>query len=128
MCAAPFLRGQMAQYEHLPIYKKAMDLAIYIENVVKGFSRYHKYSTGADLRTLSREIVRLIISANSKEDKLGALMNLRDTIEQLKVTIRICKEVKAFRSFSSFQYAAEAAVNLGRQSEGWMKSVKQRQS
>ena len=117
----------MARYEHLPIYKKAMDLAVYIENVVRGFSRYHKYTIGADLRNLSREAVRLIISANSKEEKLNTLKSLRDTIEQLKVTIRICKEVKAFRSFNSFQNAAEAAVQLSRQSEGWIRSVKQNQ-
>jgi hypothetical protein len=114
----------VAQYEHLPIYKGAMDLTVYIENMVKGFSRYHKYSIGTDLRNLSREIVRLIISANNTTDKLAALLTLRDTVEQMKVTIRICKEVKAFKSFSSFQYAAEVAVNLSRQSEGWIKSVR----
>ena len=103
-----------------------MDLTVYIENVVKGFSRYHKYTIGSDLRNLSREVVRLIIAANSREDKLQSLTELRDMIEQLKVTIRICKEVTAFRGLSSFQYAAEAAVNLSRQSEGWIKSIKQR--
>lgn len=120
----PFLRAQMAQYEHLPIYKKAMDLAVYVENTVRGFSRYHKYTIGADLRNLSHETVRLIISANNATDKISVLSALRDTIEQMKVTIRICKEVKAFRSFSSFQYAAEAAVNLGRQCEGWLQSAR----
>jgi 23S rRNA-intervening sequence protein len=114
----------MAQYEHLPIYKKAMDLAVYMENVVKGFSRYHKYSTGADLRNLSREIVALIISANSKAEKVDTLLQLRDAIERLKVEIRICKEVRAFRSFNSFQHAAEGAVNIGRQVEGWIKAVR----
>jgi len=115
----------MAQYQHLPIYKRAMDLVVYIENVVRGFSRYHKYTIGSDLRNLSREVVRLIISANSREDKRMTLVVLRDTIEQLKVTIRICKEVKAFKSFSSFQHAVEYTVDLSRQSEGWIRSVKQ---
>ena len=40
----------MAQYEHLPIYKKTMDLAVYIENLVRGFSRYNKYTLGTELR------------------------------------------------------------------------------
>jgi hypothetical protein len=28
--------GAMARYEHLPIYKKAMDLTIYFEKIVRG--------------------------------------------------------------------------------------------
>ena len=32
----------MARYEHLPIYKTAMDLAVYVEQVMRNFSRYHK--------------------------------------------------------------------------------------
>ncbi len=34
----------MARYEHLPIYKQAMDVAVHFERVVAGFSRYHKYT------------------------------------------------------------------------------------
>ena len=37
----------MARYEHLPIYKTAMDLAVYCEQVVRNFSRYHTYTCGA---------------------------------------------------------------------------------
>ena len=47
----------MARYEHLPIYKTAMDLAVYLEQVVRNFSRYHKYTLGSDLRQQSRELV-----------------------------------------------------------------------
>lgn len=34
----------MARYEHLPIFKRMMGLTIYIENHVRKFSLYHKYS------------------------------------------------------------------------------------
>ena len=61
----------MARYEHLPIYKEAFDLALYFEKAVRGFSRYDKYTLGADLRNLSREILRLIQRANSQEDRIG---------------------------------------------------------
>jgi len=43
----------MARYEHLPIYKAAMELAIYFEKAVRNFSRYNKYTIGADLRNKS---------------------------------------------------------------------------
>ena len=63
----------MARYEHLPLYKTAMAMAVYIETVVRSFSRYHKYTLGTDLRQRSRELVTVFIRANSQREKLPAL-------------------------------------------------------
>lgn len=112
----------MAQYEHLPLYKKTMELAVYIETMVKGFSRYHKYTIGSDMRNLSRELVSLVIKANSQKDKLQTLTLLRDKSEDMKTLIILCKEIRAFRNFKQFQTAAALAVEISRQSEGWLKS------
>jgi len=35
----------MAYYEHLPIYRKAIDMAVSFEEIVRNFSRYNKYNT-----------------------------------------------------------------------------------
>jgi len=51
----------MARTEHLPIYKQAYDLCLYLEQVVHGFSRYHKYSIGSDLRDTSRGVLKLVV-------------------------------------------------------------------
>ena len=112
----------MARYEHLPIYKKAMELAVYLQNSVRNFSRYNKYSIGTDLRDLSRRILRLIIRANSARQKDEPLRELVENCEMLKTMIVFAKEVKAFNSFKSFQHASSMAVILCRQSEGWLKS------
>lgn len=114
----------MAQYEHLPIYRKAFDVAVYVEDMVKGFSRYHKYTLGTEMRDLSRALMRLIVAANSQKDRVATLEKLRDTIEEMKVVVRIGKEVKAFRSFKSFMFLMEQIVSLGRQCEGWIKSMR----
>ena len=116
----------MAQYEHLPIYRKAFDLSIYLENTVRNFSKYHKYTLGADLRNVSREIVRLIIRANSERNKIPTLEKARVAIEELKVTARICKEVKALRNFNSFQFMMSETISLSKQCEGWIKNMRGR--
>lgn len=85
----------MARYEHLPIYEKVLETAVYFEKVVAGFSRYHKYTLGTDLGDKSREIVGLIVKANSVKEKLPQLLDLRDKLEKLMILIRICKEVRA---------------------------------
>jgi hypothetical protein len=64
----------MAYYIHLPIYKKAIETAVYFENLVRNFSRYNKYNLGAEMRTKSRDIVKLIIKANSSRNKLPLLL------------------------------------------------------
>ncbi len=112
----------MARYEHLAIYKAAMDLTIYIEQVVRNFSRYHKYTLGSNLRQQSRELVTLIIRANSQQEKLPVLYDLRERLEAFQVLLRIGKEVWAFQRFNSYAHAAELVVALSRQNEGWIKS------
>jgi hypothetical protein len=86
----------MAQYEHLPIYKKAFDLTVYFEKMVRNFSRYHKYGLGTELRQLSREVLRQIVRANNASEKTPQLEKLRELLEDLKITLRIAKEEKAF--------------------------------
>lgn len=38
----------MARSDHLPIYKAAYGLCLWLEQVVHGFSRYHKFAIGSD--------------------------------------------------------------------------------
>ena len=82
----------MARYEHLSIYKAAFNLNLYFEQVVRNFSRYHKYPLGTELRNRAREVVRLIVRANNFQDeqadkKLETLQGLREELEQLKLAI-----------------------------------------
>jgi hypothetical protein len=113
----------MARYEHLPIYKQALEAAAHFEKVVAGFSRYHKYTLGTELRNKSREALALVVRANSVEDKRAVLLELRQCLEELLIAVRLAKEVQAFKSFKSFQYAIERVVSVSRQNEGWLRST-----
>jgi hypothetical protein len=93
----------LAKYEHLPIYKAAFDLLVYFEKIVGKFSRYNKYTHGAALRDITRDVVMLIVRANNSLDKLPVLEEIRIKLEELKVVIRICKEVQAFPNFNSLR-------------------------
>ena len=95
----------MAQTEHVPSYKSAYDMCLYFEQVVRNFSRYHKYSLGADLRDGAREALKLVVRANSLRDKAPILLDLREELEELKVLLRLCHDVKAFPNFNSFEHS-----------------------
>ena len=85
---------------------------------MRSFSRYHKYTLGADLRDSARRVLKLVVRANSRRDKLPLLMELRDELEQLKVVLRLCQDVKAFANFKAFEHAISKAVEIARQTGG----------
>jgi len=61
------------RYENLPIYKNAMDFCVYIETIIRGFEKYHKYTLGVDLGNESKALLYLIHRANIDEEKLVEL-------------------------------------------------------
>ncbi|MEA2083531.1 MAG: hypothetical protein U9O82_04685 [Thermodesulfobacteriota bacterium] len=83
-----------------------------------GFSRYHKYTLGTELRNRSREIVLTIVQANSSRDKTTHLMQLRNDLEELLLLIRLCKETKAFKSFKAFAYVAREVRSISSKYSG----------
>jgi len=113
----------MARYEHLPIYRDALNLAVHFEKMVAGFSRYHKYTLGTELRNASRQAVKMVIHANNQTDKLQALQELREHLEELLLLIRLGKEVQAFKSFNAYSQVVELTAKVCRQNEGWLKSL-----
>ena len=115
----------VAQTEHLPIYKAAYDCCLYFEQVVRNFSRYHKYSVGQDLRDGARRVLKLIVRANARGDKSSVLLEIREEVEELKVLLRLCHDAKGFPNFNSFEHAIGLVVNIAKQNEGWLKSQRQ---
>jgi hypothetical protein len=118
----------MARYEHLPIYKAALDVVVHIENLVAGFSRYHKYSLGTELRERSRAVLMQVLKANNAEGAAARgqeLKILRDLIDTLLLAMRIAKEVKAFKSFTAYVYVVKQVGSVARQNEGWFKQTAQ---
>lgn len=105
----------MAQYEHLPIFRTAFQLTVYLEEAVRKMARYHKYTIGTRMRDRCAKVLRLIIRANNVRIGLGpagasarskVLEELRLEIEALKTDIQIGKELKAFASFDAFRMTA----------------------
>lgn len=115
----------MAYYEHLPIYKSALDLCIYFEKIVVGFDRNHKYIIGADLRRLSIKAVMLILKTNDAKDKISFLLELKNVLEEIKILIKICKEINVFNNFKSFEVSITLLDSIIKQCVGWLNSQKQ---
>ena len=89
----------MARHEHLRIYKAALDMTVHFERLVAGFSRYHKYSLGTEMREGSRAVLQQVLRAS------------------------VAKAVKAFKSFAGYLHAVAQVGSVARQNEGWFKQT-----
>ncbi len=112
----------MARYDHLPIFKRMMELAIFIENAVRHFSRYHKYTLGSELRTMCHDGLALIGEANATKNRSALLLQLRRLLERIKIHLMLAKEVRAFNKSKTFFSATDLVVDVSRQNEGWLRS------
>jgi hypothetical protein len=91
-----------------------------METVVRGFSRYHKYSIGADLRESTMTVARYAHRAWRDQGRRGEWINrLVFAVDDLKLSMQIAKRVQAFRSFSQFEALVRIISDLGRQCGGW---------
>ena len=73
----------MARHEHLPIYKAALDLTVHFEKLVAGFSRYHKYTLGTELRQGSRAVLQQVLRTNNaatREQRAAERLELRASL------------------------------------------------
>ena len=100
-------------YEKLPVYKKALDLVVYIEKIVQNFSRYHKYTVGTELRNLSRRILTLVAKANAKQERKATLLEIIEKLEEFKILVRrrVINSMKTkLRHFERSKYKAWKAL------------------
>ncbi len=112
----------MSLYENLPVYKAALDSAVYFENIVRHFDKHNKYCIGTDLCNLSRRILILVARANAKHERQLRLTEAIELLEELKITLHLCKEIRAFHNSKSFEFATRKTIEVAKQCEGWLRS------
>ena len=84
------------RYRQLPLWRDANRLLLEVEQAVRGFSRYHKYTLGAELRRLSLKVCRLVARAAQAEgvrQRLRLVEQLAWCVEDLKIQVQLDREI-----------------------------------
>ncbi len=110
-----------SQYENLPVYKKALDLTIYFETIVRNFDRSDKFTIGSDFRNKSRRVVVLVALANTAKNRKQYLEEAIPILEELKILVRVAQEIKAFKNSNSYEFSSKAIIEILKQCEGWLR-------
>jgi len=113
----------MAQYAHLPIYKKAYDLALFVHRLAITLPREHRYTFGAELKKRVLKFLTLIIRANSQKMKIVVLGQASEQLEELKILIRLGKDLQVI-GIRKYEECSRIFDEIGKQLGGWIKSQK----
>lgn len=80
-----------------PIYRDCRRLQVHIEEVVRRFSRYHKYTVGADLRRQAMALMCGVHRAvHDRAQQAGPVQALVWQVDDYKLTLQLAMEVGAF--------------------------------
>jgi hypothetical protein len=105
-----------------PIVKAAERLLLEIEQAVRRFPRYHKYTHGTRLREQAMAIAQLTHRAWRDQAHRGMwTTKLVWAIDDLKLSLQLGKQIEAFVSFAQFEMLARLCAELGKQCGGWRK-------
>lgn len=105
----------MRQLNPLPIWWDANLLLLETEQVVRSFCCYHKYSIGEQLCATAIRLCQSIHRAVSlKDGHMKLVQQVTELVDDLKLQIRLAKELKASAIFAQFQ-------RVGKQADSWLK-------
>lgn len=106
------------------IAKKSERLLVDIEQAVRGFVRYHKYTVGTDLRNQAMSVVRMCHRTwRDRNNQVQWVSELVWAIDELKLTLQLCSQLHAFKSFKQFESIIRATEDVGRCAGGWKRDL-----
>ncbi len=113
----------MAQYQHLPIYKKTYDVLLRAMIATKYFPREYKYTLGQKLKDELIELVVMIYRANSATDKRQHIQEILERIQSIQLIMRLSHDMKIMPR-THYAALSEMTDGLSRQAQGWLGSTK----
>lgn len=105
--------------EKLEIYQTAFDLMVHVEECVRDFSRYFKYTVGSELRQMCSGILSKTAAFNDRKltEKAAFCRELRGDIRQLQIKLDVCEKLNCFKRYKAWYKAASYAADLLKQCE-----------
>ena len=108
------------------IYRSTKAVTILLSKIflfVKNFSREYKYTVGESLKKQTIDLLRLIFRANSRHDKQQVLQEARESIEVIRLFIRLMKDIHQIY-LKTFVQVNKKVEEVSKQLTGWQKAMR----
>ncbi len=82
------------KYDQLPVFKEAYDLTLQVYLSSQTMKREYKYTLGEKLKDEVGELQLAIYRASTRADKLPHIIQARETLESIRLKIRLMRDLK----------------------------------
>jgi hypothetical protein len=111
----------LSHYTQLPIYQLAMQTTVIVEDFVKHFPRYHKYTLGSELRNTMRACLEAVMFAAMRPQyRAEHLTRVCEYVDKLILSLRLCYRCKV-GSHQRVTALMENMAKLHKQASGWLR-------
>ncbi len=107
-------------YDKLPVYKISYDLLTQIFELVKNFSRDYKYTLWESIKKEILDLIIIIYKTNSHRQKLEYIQSARESIETVRVLIRLSKDLRQI-NLDRFIEINKMIESISKQLNAWEK-------
>lgn len=106
--------------ENLIIYEKTYQLILWLHPTVSKFPKSQRFALGQHIENRALDFLSGIIVANAEWDKLPTLRRMNVTLDILRMSIRLAKDLSFIR-VRQYAFAAERVNEIGMMLGGWIK-------
>lgn len=108
----------MALYSELPVYKASYQLLHKIVGMSVSWQRDYRYTLGQELKQELIDLLILQFRANSRADKYDSLSLARESMERVKIRVRLLHDL---HQIGGTQYATLASEmgSISKQLAAW---------
>ncbi len=107
----------------LPGYKACYDPLLEIFKFTKDFSKEYKYTVGESIKNQTVELQTLIFRANRRKGKQQVLQEARESIEVIRLFIRLMKDMHEI-NLKRFVQVNNKVQDVSKQLTGRQKAMK----
>ena len=108
----------MALYNELPVYKSTYRLLLKLVGMSVGWQRDYRYTLGQELKAELVDLLVKIYRANSIKDKFETLSSARESIERVKIYVRLLRDLRQI-GIDAYAALADETAGISKQLAAW---------
>lgn len=108
--------------ENLPVYEKAYEFTLWLFPRAAKFPKQQRFVLGQDIEKSATRLLRNLMHAQRSTRKLTYLKKASDELDDLRLQIRLAKDLK-YMSVTSYGHASREINKIGKMLGGWLNQV-----